>query len=163
MFIILKLCVNCFISALLGGIISLFCHSCPLWDAWVFVWTLDRVAPEKSHVPVSLGSRAVNHLSTPCRGDTLWCWISLHTSLSMAHRFILSQRLWFHCQRNGFVMLEFENIISNVPPYYVCTVCYTTLCLFPLCLYSIPYVSMSSKIGCFYLETTSVEYPFIWL
>ena len=108
-----------------------------LWDAWVFVWTLDRVAPEKSHVshsvPVSLGSRAVNHLSTPCRGDTLWCWISLHTSLSKAHRFILSQRLWFHCQRNGFVMLEFENIISNVSPYYVCTVCYTTLCLFPLC------------------------------
>lgn len=106
-----------------------------------------------------LDSRAVNHLSTPCGGDILWCWISLHTSLFKAYRFILSQRLWFHCQGKGFVMLKLENIKSNVSPYYICTVGYTTLCLFPLCLYSIPYVSMSSKIGCFHLETTSVEYP----
>lgn len=91
-----------------------------------------------------LDSRAVNHLSTPRRGDILWCWISLHSSLSKAHGFILSQRFW-----NGFVMLKFENIKSNISPYYVCTVCYATLCLFPLCIYSIPHASMSSKIECF--------------
>lgn len=147
----LKLCVNCFISAPLGGITSLFCHSCPLWNVWVFVCTLDKVAQQKSPTVrlFPLDSRAVNHLSTPCGGDILWCWISLQTSLSKAHGFILSQRLWFDFQGNGFVMLKFENIKSNVSPYYVCTVCYATLCLFPLCIYSIPHVSMSSKIGCF--------------
>ena len=44
-----------FISAFLGGIISVFCHSCPLWDVWVFVWTLDKVAPAKCHVGRSAG------------------------------------------------------------------------------------------------------------
>lgn len=52
--IIVKLCVNCFISPPLGGITSLLCHSCPLWDAWVFVCTLDKVAQQKSHVSHSV-------------------------------------------------------------------------------------------------------------
>lgn len=113
---------------------------CVPWTKW---HNRNLMSPTVCLFP--LDSRAVNHLSTPCGGDILWCWISLCTSLSNAHGFILSQRLWFDFLVNGFVMLKFENIKSNVSPYYVCTVCYATLCLFPLCLYIIPHASMSSK------------------